>query len=344
MKNSPHVAVVLLNYNGRNFLERNIPFLLQTTYPDKKIYVIDNASSDDSVSFLKEYYPAVEIIEIKSNKGYAGGYNEGLKKIKADYYILINTDVEVTPGFIEPLITIMENNPGVVICQPKILSLQNRHQFEYAGAAGGFMDLYGYTFARGRILDQYEVDNGQYDSDCDIFWAGGACFAMKAAVFHDLNGFYRYFFMYFEEADLCWRAKQNGYQVYYSHASVVYHRQTDQFIRQPAYRIFYVFRNNLIMLMRNLPWPTRLMLVPIRIVLNLAAAFLFLTKGYPRNSWAVLKSIAAALYWLLTVHDIPAGKKAALNKLKGVYKKSILAAYYLKKKRTFNSLSPEDFT
>lgn len=344
MKNPPHVAVVLLNYNGRTYLERNIPFLLQTTYPNKKIYVIDNASSDDSVSFLKKHYPAVEVTAVASNKGYAGGYNEGLKKIEAAYYILINTDVEVTPGFIEPLIDIMEKNPGVAICQPKILSLQNRHQFEYAGAAGGYMDLYGYTFARGRILDQYENDSGQYDADCEIFWAGGACFAMSASVFHELNGFYGYFFMYFEETDLCWRAKLNGYKVYYSHASVVYHRETDQFIRQPAYRIFYVFRNNLIMLLRNLPGRNRLVLVPVRIILNLAAAFLFLIKGYPRKSLVVLKSIAAAFYWWLTVHDVPAGKKVALNKLKGVYKKSILTAYYLKKKKTFAALKPEDFT
>jgi GT2 family glycosyltransferase len=276
--------------------------------------------------------------------GYAGGYNDGLKSIKAVYYILINTDVKVTPGFIEPLIETMEKNPGTAICQPKILSLEHPQQFEYAGAGGGFIDKYGYAFARGRILDQFENDNGQYNNDCEIFWAGGACFAIRASVFHELNGFYEYFFMYYEEVDLCWRAKLSGYKVFYSHASVVYHKETDQFIRQPAYRIYYVFRNNFIALLRHLPLRSKLTLVPIRILLNLAASFLFLIKGSPAKSLIVIKSLGAVLYWSISAPKKKTRNRQPFTQLKGVYKKSILVSYYLKKIRIFSSLNQNDFT
>ena len=343
MNSSPSVAIVLLNYNGKNYLESNIPFILQASYQNKKIFVIDNASTDDSVPFLKEKYPGIHIIESAVNYGYAGGYNKGLKQIEADYYILINTDVEVTSGFIEPLLKTIDNNPDAAICQPKILSLEHRDQFEYAGAAGGFMDKYGYTFARGRILDQYEKDTGQYDQDCEIFWAGGACFLIKASVFHELNGFYDYFFMYFEEVDLCWRAKLAGYNIWYSHQSVIYHKETDQFIKQSPRRIHYVFRNNFICLLRNLSLKSKLTLVPARIALNLLASFVFLIKGHIGKSLVVIKSLFTALAWVLFVPKQKIKKKISLKNIPAIYKKSILVSYYLKKKKKFSLLEKGNF-
>lgn len=344
MSNSPSVAIVLLNYNGKNYLERNIPFILQTTYSNKQIVVIDNASTDDSILFLKEKYPEIQIIGFTNNLGYAGGYNEGLKKIEADYYILLNTDVEVTPRFIEPLINLMQSNNEIAICQPKILSLEHRFQFEYAGAAGGFMDKYGYTFARGRILDQFENDNGQYDNDCEIFWAGGACFAIKASVFHELNGFYEYFFMYFEEVDLCWRAQLAGYKVWFTHQSVIYHKETNQFIKQSPKRIHYVFRNNFICLLRNLPVKSKISIVPARIALNLLASFVFLLKGHIGKSLVVIKSLFSTLGWILFSPKQKVKKRIPLKDIPTIYKKSVLASYYLKKKKKFFMLEKRNFS
>ncbi|MBL7739904.1 MAG: glycosyltransferase family 2 protein [Chitinophagaceae bacterium] len=343
MNEWPSIAIVLLNFNGKELLERNLPYIIQTSYPNKKIIVIDNASSDGSAAFLQSHYPGIQLIQLPANKGYAGGYNEGLQHVTADYFILLNTDVEVTHGFIEPLVHLLSDKPEAGICQPKIISLENRHQFEYAGAAGGFMDKYGYTFARGRILDTSEKDNGQYNDVREIFWASGACFMIKASLFRELNGFYDYFFMYAEEVDLCWRARLAGQKIVCCPSSVVFHKETDDFASQSPARIYYVFRNNLIMLLRNLTLYDKMWIIPARVVLNMAAAFHFMISGYFKKAWLVIRSLFASFYWLLFVKKQPVRHKRAIKKTTAIYKKSILADYYFRGRKKFTQLDPEKF-
>ncbi|MES1198265.1 MAG: glycosyltransferase family 2 protein [Chitinophagaceae bacterium] len=342
MNNQPLIAIVLLNYNGEHLLKQYLPFILNTTYKNKTISVIDNASTDESVLFLKNNYPDIVVIVLQQNKGYAGGYNEGLRQINADYFILLNTDVKVPAGFIEPLIKLVIENPEIEICQPKILSLEHSSIFEYAGAAGGYIDKYGYTFARGRILDNAEEEKGQYDQNCEIFWASGACLLIKASLFWELNGFYEYYFMYVEEVDLCWRAQLAGKKIYYCYTSVVYHKETTKFIDQSPKRIYYVFRNNLILLMRNLTLNDKITIIPVRIFLNAAAAFLFLLQGHFKKSFLVIKSIFAALKWAFFNKEKIKSKKP-FNTFKTVYKRSILGDYYFRKKPHFNDLDPNKF-
>src|SRR5688572_21586363 len=264
MTNQPSVAIVLLNYNGLALLEKNIPGILSATYGNKKLVVIDNASTDQSVSFIKEKYPSIQLVELSENYGFAGGYNQGLKFVIADIYILLNTDVQVTPGFIEPMVNTLDQDPQAGACQCKILSLERTGYFEYAGAAGGLIDKWGYPFARGRLFNYWEQDTGQYESDIEIFWSSGACMAIKSSLFWQLNGFYDYYFMYSEEVDLCWRLKLANKKVLYCHRSVVYHRETVDLAEQAASRIYLVFRNNLVMLLRNLHYVDKLYIIPVR--------------------------------------------------------------------------------
>jgi GT2 family glycosyltransferase len=343
MNNQPLIAIVLLNYNGKELLERNLPFLVQTSYTNKKLVVIDNCSTDGSVTFLEKNYPLIKIVELTENKGYSGGYNEGLKDIDADYFILLNTDVEVSPGFIEPMIQLMNENPGIEICQPKILSLEHPSMFEYAGAGGGYIDKYGYTFARGRILDDGEEDKGQYDQNREIFWASGACLLVKTTLFRELNGFYDYYFMYAEEVDLCWRAQLAGKKIYYCFASVVYHKETTKFIHQSPRRIYHVFRNNLVLLMRNLTLRDKLFVIPVRIFLNIAASFLFLIKGHFYKSLLVTRSVFAAFKWALFIKKEKVTNKKRFKLFGTVYKRSILGDYYFRRKRRFSDLDRDKF-
>ncbi len=208
------VAVVILNYNGRNYLEKFLPIVIQNSIPHEVI-VADNASTDDSIDFLKENYPDLRLIEISKNLGYAGGYNEALKKIKSDFYVLLNSDVETTPHWIDPVISLMKKKEKIVACQPKIKSFHHKDYFEYAGAAGGFIDYLGYPFCRGRIFSNLEQDQGQYDDSIPVFWATGACLFVKSQAFHELGGLDDKFFAHMEEIDFCWRAKNHGYQIYY---------------------------------------------------------------------------------------------------------------------------------
>ncbi|RYF80016.1 MAG: glycosyltransferase family 2 protein [Chitinophagaceae bacterium] len=198
----PSVAIVILNWNGKHHLQQFLPSVIQTTYPNLRIIVADNASSDDSVDFLQEHFPQVEILRLQKNFGFAKGYNEALKHVEADYYVLLNSDVEVTAGWLEPIITLLEEQPIHGACQPKVLAHKNKNFFEYAGAGGGWLDAYGYPFARGRIFDICEADNGQYNTTEEVFWATGAAMVIRSQVYHQLNGFDEYFFAHQEEIDL----------------------------------------------------------------------------------------------------------------------------------------------
>ena len=223
MKSSPKVTIVILNWNGKNYLEKFLPSVLLTQYPNFEIIIADNGSTDDSISFLQTSYPSIRLIRFSENLGFAKGYNEALKQVESDYYLLLNSDVEVTPGWLQPQVDLLESDNNIVATQPKILSYKNKKMFEYAGAAGGWLDKYGYPFAKGRVFDICEEDNGQYDQCEPIFWASGASLFIRPEIFHEMKGFDEYFFAHQEEIDLCWRIQLAGYKIYSCPSSVIYH-------------------------------------------------------------------------------------------------------------------------
>ena len=339
MPPEPSIALVLLNYNGKAYLQRNLPFLKNVHYSNKKIYVIDNHSNDESVPFLKSTHPDITLIKNSANLGYAGGYNSGLVHIDADYYVLLNTDVEVTENFVHPLIRLMESDINIGICQPKILSLADRSFFEYAGAAGGWIDIFGYTFARGRVFDHCEKDDGQYPGSTRIFWTSGACMVIRSSLFRKMNGFYEPFFMYCEEVDLCWRAIVEGKTIVSCGESAVYHRETSLLLHQSPKRLYYLFRNNLIMLHRNLPSTAALWVIPIRLFLNAAAIFYFLLKGHFRIAFFTITAQFAYLKWSLSKKTSSSSiTKKSLHQISTVYKGSIIYDYYLLGKKKFSDI------
>jgi len=337
MHSTPSVALVVLNWNSSHFLKRFLPSLLAATYSNKHIYVIDNHSSDDSIQVLQKGFPSVHIIPLKDNKGYAGGYNFGLAQIDTDYYFLVNSDIEVTPGFIEPIIDLLESNPHIGICQPKLLSLDNKSLFEYAGAAGGWIDRLGFPFARGRVLTTIEEDNGQYDGTEEVFWATGACMCLRATVFRQAGGFYDYYYMHQEDIDLCWRVRNIGYSMYACPASVVYHIGGGTLSWTNYLKTFLTFRNNYILLSRNLPFFHATAIVSLRLVTDFFGCFYFL-RSDPRVSKALLKAIFSYFGWLLFHRDKKNPQPKGWKRKTCIYNGTILIPYFLKNKRKFAEL------
>ncbi len=344
----PSVAVVILNWNGQSFLEKFLPSVNATDYPDLRIYVADNASGDGSVQFVQENYPKINIIQNSGNLGFAGGYNEALKKVAADYYVLLNSDVEVTKGWILPVIRLMHGNPVIGACQPKILSYQDRNQFEYAGAAGGWIDRWGYSFCRGRIFDTTESDTGQYDNAAKVFWASGAAFFIKAELYHQAGGLDAYFFAHMEEIDLCWRLQRMGYQIWCCPQSVVYHVGGGSLAQGSPYKMFLNFRNNLIMMHKNLAGSERFIIISARFILDGMAAFRSIIKGYPTEVKIILKAHGAYYRWLFQKKKRShAGKEntsppVKLKTLHGIYFHTIAWEYFAKRKKTFASLNIQE--
>ncbi|HTI93596.1 MAG TPA: glycosyltransferase family 2 protein [Puia sp.] len=338
MKNTPSVALVILNWNTSHYLKKFLPFLLATTYEKKEIYVIDNNSHDDSVALLKADFPSVHILPMTANIGFAGGYNFGLSQIKTDYYLIVNSDIEVSPGFIEPLVHLLENNPDIGICQPKLRALENREMFEYAGAAGGWIDRLGLPFARGRVLTTIEKDNGQYDTAEEIFWATGACMCLSAKLFEKLGGFYDFYFMHQEDIDLCWRARNIGYRIYACPSSVVYHMGGGSLSWENYLKTFLTFRNNYILISRNLPFFHAGAIVTIRLATDFAGYFYFLLRKEPGVSKAMLKAALSYFKWLLTYPDKKNLQPKGWKKKTGIYKGTILVPYFLRNKRKFTEL------
>lgn len=282
------VAIVILNWNGEKMLRRFLPTLVRNTPADEAFIVVaDNGSSDGSLAFLKAEFPQVQTIGLDDNYGFAGGYNRALREIEADYYILLNSDVEVPEGWLSPLVNFMEENPDAGICQPKILSESERNRFEYAGASGGFIDRYGYPFCRGRILSNLEQDSGQYDTPVECFWATGACLMIRASLFHHLGGFDESFFAHMEEIDLCWRAKLLGYQVWCEPESKVFHVGGGTLPNNSPRKLYFNFRNNLLMLQKNLPDSIRAKRIFARMCLDGASAAVYLVTG----KWSYLKAV-----------------------------------------------------
>jgi len=335
------IAIVILNWNGKQYLEKFLPGVVQTCHDIAELYVADNASSDDSVSFLKLHFPQVKIIQNSANLGFSGGYNIALKQIEADYYILLNSDIEVTPNWIEPVITLMESDASIAACQPKILSYFDRNRFEYAGAAGGFIDRFGYPFCRGRIFQNIEKDYGQYDDNTEVFWATGACFFIKAAKFHEVGGFDDDFFAHMEEIDLCWRLKHAGYKIFYCAQSKVYHIGGGSLDKSSSRKTYLNIRNNSTLLYKNLP---RKQLYPVfiaRFFLDMMASFKFLIDGGFKHFVAVARA-HLGFYFSYKKNRV---KRSKINhqQVTKIYKGNIALEHFLLGKKTFNQLDKQNF-
>jgi GT2 family glycosyltransferase len=338
MTDLPKVAVVILNWNGLDFLKRFLPSVCASTYPNLDIIVGDNASSDDSVSFVRENYPQIQLIINDQNYGFAGGYNKVLSGLVQDYYVLLNSDVEVKPDWIEPVIKLMENDILIAAAQPKILSHSNKELFEYAGAAGGFLDIFGYPFCRGRIFDSVEVDSGQYDNSSEIFWASGAAFFIKRSKWLEMDGLDEDFFAHMEEIDLCWRLKNNSYKIMYCAESTVYHVGGGTLNAESPFKTYLNFRNNLVLLQKNLPARRAILIIFIRFWLDLLSLIKYLMDGKPKNAVAISK---AHVYFIRNLFsNIPKSRKISkktFNK-NGLYSGSIVWQYFVRKKKSFSSL------
>lgn len=339
------IAVVILNWNGKKMLETFLPSVIE--YSEiANIYVADNASTDDSVEFIRDNFPNINIIENKENHGYANGYNVALKQIKAEYYILLNSDVEVTPNWIKPIIDLMDKNPTISACQPKILSFKEKNQFEYAGAAGGFIDNDGFMFCRGRMFDSFEHDNGQYDGITEIFWATGACLFIRAKMFHETGGLDEDFFAHMEEIDVCWRLKNLGYKIYYNSNSVVYHLGGGTLSNINPKKTYLNFRNNLYLLTKNYNQGNFFLKLFYRMSLDGLAAVKFMFDGHPQHSFAVLHAHFSFYKRFKRFYSkrVKIQKNIKQKHISGMYRKSVVFDYFLFKKKKFSDLDPQDFT
>lgn len=327
------IAVVILNWNGAKLLEQFLPSVI--AYSDEaKIYVADNASTDNSLEVIKNTFPTVEIIQNDANYGFAKGYNVALQNIKEEYLCLLNSDIEVTQNWLTPILSLFENNAEVGIIQPKILDYKNKEYFEYAGAAGGFIDKFGYPFCRGRIFDTIEKDNGQYDDEKTIFWASGACFFIRNSIFKQLKGFDDDFFAHQEEIDLCWRAFNLGYTAKYSSKSIVYHVGGATLNEGNPKKTYLNFRNSLLMLLKNLPSNQLFFIILIRLCLDGLAGIQFIFKGKFKHCFAIIK----AHFSFYALINKTLKKRTQLQLKDYYYSKSIVYQYFVKNGKIFDNI------
>ena len=334
------VKIVILNWNGREHLKRFLPSVVRTTPSDVGIVVADNGSTDDSVEMLRREFPEVEVLLMDRNYGFAGGYNRCLKEIEADYYVLINSDIETPQGWLEPLIETLEREEDVAVVAPKLRAVCAPEKFEYAGAAGGYIDYLGYPFCRGRILKNTERDEGQYDDERDVFWVSGAAFCCRSRVFHELGGFDADFFAHMEEIDLCWRMQLAGYRVKIQPRSVVFHLGGGTLAVDSPRKVFFNHRNNLAMLFKCAPTGQRILVAVVRPLLDLLAACSYLAQGQGRNFLAVFRAYRDFIVWHKALYH---KRKAIQRNRKGsakqtIYHGSILLRFVLGKKHFENLL------
>ena len=333
------VAVVILNWNGRSFLEKFLPNVLEFS-KEATVYVADNASSDGSVEFVKNTFSEVRIIETGGNLGFAGGYNAALKDLDEDVFVLLNSDVEVSENWIQPIVDLMNSDETIGACQPKVLHCNEKTHFEYAGAAGGFIDKFGFPFCRGRMFDTLEEDHSQYNDQQEIFWATGACMFVRGSVYKELGGLDDDFFAHMEEIDLCWRAKRAGYKIMVEPKSVVYHVGGGTLSKSNPWKTFLNFRNGLELLTKNLPKNKLLGTLFVRMSLDGIAALRFLLSGQPKDFWAVFKAHMAFYGRLKKTLNKRSGN---YNPVSGIYSKSIVAEYFLRGKKNFSELNSGNF-
>ena len=332
METQTKIAVVILNFNGIHWLKKFLKGVILKS-PEAEIYVADNNSKDESVSFLKENFPDVKIIENSKNTGYSGGYNFALNNICADYYVLLNSDVEVSENWIMPIISKMEQDKNIAACQPKIKQFDNKDYFEYAGASGGFIDKYGFPFCRGRIFNTLEKDNGQYDNPIEVFWASGACLFIRANCFHEVNGFDNDFFAHMEEIDLCWRLKNKGYKIMCMPQSTVFHVGGGTLNDGSRFKTYLNYRNNLLMLYKNLE-KNRFKTIFIRLSLDGISSLKLIMDKKPLHVFSILK---AHVDFYKNIKKFRT-KRASEFKVK-LYSESIVFNYFIKKKKKFVQLN-----
>ncbi len=330
------VALVILNYNGVKFLKKFLPVVIEFSSADADIWVADNCSTDNSVEVLESQFTNVKLVKNQVNGGYATGYNMALQQIKADYYILLNSDIEVTPNWVKPLVEIMESDANIGACQPKIKSYHQKQKFEYAGASGGFIDSYGYPFCRGRIFQSLETDNGQYDNPIEVFWASGACMIVRSDVFHKLGGFDDDFFAHMEEIDLCWRMKSIGFKVMVCPSSVVYHIGGGTLPVGSARKTYLNFRNNFVLLYKNLPSDKLYAILISRLFLDGLAGIKFLLQGGFADFIAVIK--AHYYFYQNWTHIRKKRKNTVRKNVSKIYNGNTAIDHYLLNVKTFKQL------
>ena len=335
-------AIVILNWNGVHFLRDFLPGVINNSVTSEtKVFVADNGSSDDSISFIKELLEDEYIIKLDKNYGFALGYKLALEKIKAEYFVLLNSDVEVTENWIKPVIGLMEKDQNIAASMPKIKSFDNRNYFEYAGGAGGFIDKFGYPFCRGRIITEIEIDKGQYDDVCQIFWATGACLFVRSATYFEVGGLDGDFFAHMEEIDLCWRINNAGYKVIVQPAVTVYHVGGGTLPNNNPRKIYYNFRNSLFMLYKNLPGKNFKRTLLFRLTLDGFAALKFLLTGQIPFFMAVIK--AHTHFWI-SLRNLEKKRKFVKTLIadKRAFQPSpvfLLTSFFIKKRKTFNDLT-----
>ena len=330
MEAQPKIAVIILNYNSKKFIIKFLDNVVKKSL-NSDIYIFDNGSTDDSIEYIESKYPGLKIIKNKKNDGYAGGYNKALKEVCSDYYILLNSDIEVTDNWINPVIELMKKDNQIAACQPKIKNYYNKDYFEYAGASGGFLDYLGYPFCRGRIFNTVEKDYGQYNNSSEIFWASGACLFIKSKYFHEVNGFDIDFFAHMEEIDLCWRLKNKGYSIWVEPASTVYHVGGGTLNKTNAFKTFLNFRNNLFMIFKNLKNPWKIIII--RLFLDGLAGLKFLVEGKPKHTLAIVK---AHFSFYSNIKKLNNKKLKNFSNIK-LFNKSVIISYYLKRIKKFSA-------
>jgi GT2 family glycosyltransferase len=334
----PSVGIGILNWNGKNFLEALLPELEKLTYPNYTIYVIDNCSTDASLAYISQFHANVKVIALDKNYGFAAGYNKGFAAMEEDYYLMINSDVEVPPGFIEPLVAMLEADKNIAICQPKLLALQDKSMLEHGGAAGGMIDMLGYPFCRGRLFETTEADRGQFQTPAEIFWASGAACLIRKEAYRKVDGMYDYFFMHSEEIDLCWRLRTEGYKIMYCPDSFIYHLGGGSLAYKSARKTYLNFRNNIIMCVRNSPWYVNLWLFPLRFVLDIIASIRFLVAEDFANFKAVFLAHRDFIKWFFKAKNKFPRKKKSLLSIPVVLKNSIVWQHYIKEIKYYKDL------
>ncbi len=343
MSEKPLVSIIILNYNGSEFIEEVLTSVDRCGYPDMEIIVVDNASSDNSPEIVKSNFPGVKVIENKENLGFAEGNNVGIRKANGKYICLVNNDLKVTHGWLDKLVDFLESHPEYGAVQPKILSWREPEMFEYAGASGGFIDKYGITFMRGRILEKVEQDTGQYDESVDIFWASGAAICFRRTIIDEIGELDKNFFLHQEEIDFCWRMILAGYKLAVIPESVVYHYGGASLNYGSPNKLFLNYRNNLTMMFKNMPGKKLAKIFPGRIFLDMGAVFYKLLHGHFGHGWAIIKGYGAAFS---NIPHIREQRKKNLANRKGdnyfkhtVYDGSIVIDYFLKGNKLFANLS-----
>ncbi|MFN0276567.1 MAG: glycosyltransferase family 2 protein [Chitinophagales bacterium] len=344
----PLVAVVILSWNGKHFLEKFLPSVLHSSYKPLDIYVADNASTDDTHTFLAQQYPSIKCIRIPKNEGFAKGYNIALQQVHADYAVLLNQDVQVTEHWIEPLVEMMQSNEYIAACQPKIKAYDDKTMFEHAGAAGGYIDMFGYPFCKGRLFKLQEKDEGQYDNAEEIFWASGAAMCVRLDLYKRYKGFDESFFAHMEEIDLCWRWKKAGYKIMYAPQSEVYHVGGGSLQKDNPKKIYLNFRNNLFMLCKNLELYEVIWKLPFRFFILDTIAFF---KAVFERKWGEARAIFRSDVSFILAIPFLVKKRVetfvifwkhridpSRVKEKGYYGKSLVWQFFVRKKRKFTEL------